>query len=246
MSPKTYIDGLSKAIEQLNDFYNDLNKQKYWVLNERTALHINVGVKGDVKWNILKGLLYLSDYEREEKAEKGKMPYVFKDIEWRLDNRHAGSIIDGIINSITGNMDLTIYDEDTSDEDDDYEDEDINASFRSVKNIIANKEELITNIDKLSLDNISSVEDYLNKFIIQSNRDFYIKEFGIKLTETDKNYVEYRYIGGNVAHNVMIDKIKYFCYITYLMTNSEYKRKDYLKKLYVFVDKLKTIIKKNI
>ena len=88
------------------------------------------------------------------------------------------------------------------------------------------------------------MEDYLNPFIIQANQDFYIKEFGMKLTETDKNYVEFRYVGGgNVSEQLMLEKMQYFCYITYLMTNPEFKRKEYLKKLYVFVDKLKSHLK---
>ncbi len=80
------------------------------------------------------------------------------------------------------------------------------------------------------------------------NKDFYIKEFGIKLVEIESNYVEFRYIGhtkdgtlGGVDKSLAIDKLIYCCYIVYLMTNYEYKRKDYIKRLYKFVEELKTI-----
>ena len=44
-SSKTYLKGLNECFEQLNDFYDEFEKQEFWKMNERTALHVNIGVK---------------------------------------------------------------------------------------------------------------------------------------------------------------------------------------------------------
>jgi len=57
------------------------------------------------------------------------------------------------------------------------------------------------------------------------------------LTEEDNKYVEFRHIGGpNVTEEMILEKIKYFCYVVYLMT-SDYRNKDYTRKLFSFMNK---------
>lgn len=299
LSPKTYVLGISQGIKQLEDFYNDFENQEYWYFNNRTALHINVGVTANVKWNPIKGLLLMGDYGREEKELAGRTPYVFKGIEWRYGNRFTGSLIDAIKKNLKGEMMYQYSDVETrevkvgdierdkvkSQIDDMYsqisnlkkemstkvkgekkaikqqiaEIEDKinktkpalwNYDIRNKEEIAKHPEELKANKDLLDLQNIEAFEDYFNKFLVKANKDFYIKEFGIKLTEIDKNYVEFRYVGTTIADNLggvnkqlMIDKMYYFCYIVYLMTNTDYKKKEYHKKLYKLTEEIKNYIK---
>jgi hypothetical protein len=44
------------------------------------------------------------------------------------------------------------------------------------------------------------------------------KNFGINLLNINKNYIEFRYPGGNIGREVLIDKLMYFSYI-YLETS---------------------------
>jgi hypothetical protein len=293
-SPKTYLTGISQGIEQLNDFYNDFTKQDYWVFNNRTALHINIGVTKSVDWNPIKGLLLMGDYDRETKVNT---PYVFKEIEWRYGNRFTGSLIDSIKKNLKGEMTYKYSDVKTKElkygdlERDKVKEKidllntrlkglkhmtrgkskkEIKAEITNIEAEIAslmpvlwnydirNKEAISNQIDTLKskkdlldLNDVDSFEEHFNKFLIKANTDFYIKEFGVKLSELDKNYVEFRYVGtkssddslGGVTAKTMIDKMYYFCYIVYLMTDKEYKRKDYLKKLYKLTSEIKEYIK---
>jgi hypothetical protein len=299
LSPKTYVKGISQGIKQLEDFYNDFENQDYWYFNNRTALHINVGVTSKVRWNPIKGLLLMGDYGREEKEQMGKTPYVFKGIEWRYGNRFTGSLIDAIKKNLKGEMmyqysDIESKEVKTGDIERDKVQAQIDAMYDEIKSLkaemstkskidkkavkqqiaeiedkiaktkpviwnldIRNREEIAKHPeslkqhkDLLDLKDVKAFEDYFNEFLIKANKDFYIKEFGIKLTEIDKNYVEFRYVGTTIADNLggvdkqmMIDKMYYFCYIVYLMTNDDYKKREYYKKLFKLTDEIKTYIK---
>lgn len=65
-------------------------------------------------------------------------------------------------------------------------------------------------------------------------RDGY-KNFGVNLRNLNKNYVEFRYPGGKIERSVLIEKILYFSYIYHLMTNQDFDKKEYHKKLYKFL-----------
>jgi len=92
--------------------------------------------------------------------------------------------------------------------------------------------------------NIKEIENIIQKKTIDLY-DFYgglksemacAKSFGIIFK---KNYVEFRYVGGeNVDEKIMREKLLYFCYLVYLMT-SEYRNKEYVRKLFSFINKLK-------
>lgn len=240
-SPKTYIEGINSAMKQLDDFYDDLDKQNYWEFNNRTALHVNVGVKDrNIEWNPIKGLVMMGDINRDKKT-----PFVFKGIMHRLNNRFCGSLLDSLKRSLSGELAK------------DWETTDpiarINLGFRRLKNIQKQKQTLLDNIDKLDLHNLKEFEDFFNPFLIEANYDFYIKEFGIKITEIENGYVEFRFVGGGkdeegniigIDRETIKDKLLYFCYIVYLMT-TDYKKEDYHKKVYKFVDEIKEILEKD-
>jgi hypothetical protein len=195
IKPKTYLNSISNAIEILNDFYNDLEKQSYWMFSERTGLHINIGTKDpNVEWNPIKGLLLLNDFSKRD-----NIPLVFKDMTWRMNNDFCGSLIPYI---------ETIPDEE------------------------------IQNIKSLNLHDIKSTESYLNEFIHEQVDKIGFKNLGFNITKLSYNYVEFRYAGGVIPKDILIEKVKYFCFIIYAMTNPDFKRKEYLKKLYKFIDTL--------
>jgi hypothetical protein len=232
-SPKTYLSGLNECFKQLDDFYQEFNNQHVWKMdNDRTGLHINIGVSSkNIKWNPIKGMLMMSDMNRGE-----KVPYVFKDITHRLNKMYTRSLLDAINRNLSGD----IEDETNTDDEGTL----INLKFRHKKKLAKHKDYIKRNINSLDLHNIQQTEDFLNGFLIQANKDFYIKEFGIKLIELEyePGYVEFRYVGGEVSKDLLEDKILYFCYIVYLMTNVEYKKQDYHKRLYKYVQQLRGLV----
>ena len=42
----------------------------------------------------------------------------------------------------------------------------------------------------------------------------------------------------DIPKEVLIDKVKYCAFVVYCMTNPEYKKREYTKKLYKFIDTL--------
>jgi len=235
-SSKTYLKGVEECLEQLDDFYAEFNEQDFWKMDmARTALHVNIGVnQKKVDWNPIKGLVMMGDVNRSKKT-----PFVFSDIMWRLNNRFTKSLLDGIKKNLSGEIEKDYL---TKDPDAIWD-----LEFRHRERLAKHKEYIKQNIDKLDLHNIKQVEDFINPYLIAANKDFYIKEFGVKLVEleNDPGYVEFRYVGGIVGKDLFKDKILYFCYIVYLMTNKEYKEKEYHKKLYKFVEDIKQIISTN-
>lgn len=93
---------------------------------------------------------------------------------------------------------------------------------------------------KINLSDIETSEKYITRMINITMKRFGPKHFGFNISKIKKDkYVEFRYIGGIIDEKLIVNKMLYFCYIVYLMTTPEYKRKEYLKALYKFVDNLK-------
>lgn len=217
-SPKTYIPGLEKAVQQVNDFFDEFENQPYWYFNQRTSVHFNVGIK-DGKLNPLKGLMLLSDFNRDK-----KVPFVFKGIENRLPNIHVGSMVDKLKELLGGTLDKKLH-----------------KQKRELKKLSKYKGYLQQNVDKLDLNNLPELESFLNEILLKANIDFWVKEFGLNITQYQNNYVEFRFVGDDVKREVVLEKLYYFAYITYAMS-SEYKHKEYTKALYKFVEDVKGLI----
>lgn len=219
-SPKTYVAGIKKGVIQLNDFFNEFEKQDYWYFNNRTALHFNIGIKKG-KLNPLKALILMSDVNRDTKT-----PYTFKGIEHRLPNIHVGSMLDKLKELLSGKLNR-----------------DVHANTRDFEKLDTYKGYLQENIDKLDLNNLSELESFMNDLLVKTNIDFWVKEFGLNITQYKKNYVEFRFVGGDVKREIVLEKLYYFSYLTYAMSNNEYKQKEYHKGLYKFIEELKELIK---
>ena len=101
---------------------------------------------------------------------------------------------------------------------------------------LTDKEKL--KLKSLDLHNLKEAEVVLNQFISKKVTDIGFKNLGFNITKLSNNYVEFRYAGGVLSREVLIEKVKYFAFVAYCMTNAEYKRKEYTKKLYKFIDTL--------
>ena len=185
-SPKTYIVSLNEGIKMLELFYNDFEKQKYWKMNDKTSIHINIGLtdKNHV-WNLAKGIIMLKDYDTN------KIPYVYKDMEYRQDTLFTKSLIEPV-----------------------------------KKHFIENKPEKFV---------VEEIEQIINDIVEETFKSIGTKTYAINMHNIMKyDYAEFRYIGGEVTKEIVLNKLMFFCYIVYLMT-SDYKEQDYHKKLYKFV-----------
>lgn len=84
--------------------------------------------------------------------------------------------------------------------------------------------------------NIKKFEEIFNKWIINKTSTIY-KNYGFNVKWLkDKNYIEFRYPGGDIKKDTLIDKLYYFCYITLLMTDKNLKKREYIKKLWKFTN----------
>lgn len=192
---KEYVKGLDTAIEMINDFYSDLEKQEYWKFKDSTGLHINIGSTKKVDWNPIKGLLFLNDF-----TESDYTPFTFKDMTWRMKSNYCGSLLK-VIKEI---------------------DQELKNEIKS----------------SINLNDIEGTERILNALLNKKIDQIGYKYFGFNIGKIKHNYIEFRYAGGIISKETLIEKLKYFAFITYLMSNDEYKRRDYLKKLYKFIDEL--------
>jgi len=192
-SPITYNNNIEECIELVNDFYEDFEKQNYWYMSNRTGVHINVGIKGEKEWNILKGFLMISD--------EGEQSFVFKDMTWREKSSYTRTLLPIL------------------------------------------KKEIGTDRKKVlkhtQFDDIKKMEDFFGDYILKKLEKHGYKNFGFNITRIKSyDYVEFRYPGGEITKDTLINKIYYFCYITYLMTDNNYKRREYLKRLYKFISSI--------
>lgn len=189
ISNKKYFNDINNLIEMIEDFYNDFNNQNYWILNDKTGIHINIGPKDKSNFNIIKGLLFLSDM--------GDDPFIFKNMEWRKNSKFCGSLLSSLVTD----------------------------------------KSTISKCDGLE---INQIEEILNKRLNELITEIGYKNFGVNIVPIKKfNYIEYRYPGGTIDKDTLINKVLYFTYVTYQMCHSDFERKEYIKKLYKFIDKYK-------
>lgn len=90
----------------------------------------------------------------------------------------------------------------------------------------------------LDISNLEESEEVLNKFLTKKVTQIGFKNLGFNITKLSDNYCEFRYAGGVIDREVLIEKVKYFAFVVYCMTNTEYKRKEYIKKLYKFISNI--------
>jgi len=186
-----YFNNINDLIEMIEIFYKDFSSQNYWIFNENTGIHINIGPKNTSHFNYIKGLLFLND--------NGAEPFVFKNMEWRKKSEFCKSLLE----ELSKNKEI------------------INIAQSRVKN------------NKISL-----AENLMNTELLLILRNIGYKKFGVNLTPVKRfNYVEFRYPGGEISKDTLIDKVLYFTYILYLMVNNDFDKKEYQKKLFKYTNK---------
>lgn len=84
-SHKKYLNSLTEIIQYINDFYKDFENQNYWIMTKSTGIHVNIGLKENKDWNVLKGVVMISD--------DGKGSFIFKDMEHRIKSLYSKSYI---------------------------------------------------------------------------------------------------------------------------------------------------------
>jgi hypothetical protein len=180
-------------------FFEDFEKQDYWLMTKKTSIHINIGInKENVDWNITKGAILLKDWKKDDEDD---LPFTFYDIPDRVESGFNTSFLNRLTDT--------------------------------------------TDWKKVKLDNIKEIEKLFESLFWYLYEEHGDKCFGFNIKHIEKhNYVEFRYVGGTLDYDIMKEKTLYFAHIVYAMTNYEYKRKDYLKKLYKYVDWLKDEYKK--
>jgi hypothetical protein len=132
-----------------------------------------------------------------------KIPYIFKNNESRIGNKYCKSLRYEITKIINNNLN--------------------ELKYKDLKNIL----------NKLKLNSdLSSIETIFNDLFYKFIQLYGEKNIGFNINKIiEKNYIEYRYTGGlNINKDILINKLYYYCYITYLML-SDYKQKKYMNKL---------------
>ena len=104
-----------------------------------------------------------------------------------------------------------------------------------LKDLTEKEKSILKSID---IHNLEESEEILNPFLTKKIDKIGFKNLGFNITKLSDNYCEFRYTGGEISKDVLIEKVKYFAFVVYCMTNPEYKRKEYIKKLYKFIDTL--------
>lgn len=107
---------------------------------------------------------------------------------------------------------------------------------RSLKSKLRGDSELTVISNKLlSEGDISKLEEILNDKLIEEIKKSGFKNFGVNLLNISlNNYVEFRYPGGEISKETLLEKIDYFTYLTKVMIDQRFERELYLKKLYKF------------
>lgn len=93
---------------------------------------------------------------------------------------------------------------------------------------------------ELNSGDFEEMERYLH-FKIKELYNFYTPKMFSMILKNSKqsDFLEFKYTGKeNMKFEILKDKLKYFCYVVYLM-NSEYREKEYHKKLSKFKEKVK-------
>jgi len=217
MENPPYIKGLQEALDFLELFFEDFEKQDNFYMDGRTGLHTNVGYLEDEgelnkNYNLMKALLFLN----RDFATKG--------FESRRGSSWAGSVKRIAIEEITTQISREIAGE--------YKDQE-SISPTGISTIIKNF--VAKDFDKLDK-TLSNVIEYSVRHHGGKNLGFNIKYID------NRGYVEFRYPGsGTLNYEIMKNTTLYYAHIIKVATDPEYKKSEYIKKLIGFINNLKHV-----
>jgi len=224
LSNKTYFGNIDELINCIHDFYNDYDLSPNVIdyklkkvkgsdtkdvkLNRHFSFKKSTGIHINLGFkdkNTELNLIKGLLFLDDLSKGDGHIPYVFKGIEKRVKSKYVGSLKPVLLN----NRDL------------------INESLTLLKeNKIEDCEILLNSHLMKILTNQTPYDKY----------QFTYKNFGLNIIPLEKyKYIEFRYMGDQIGEEVLEDKIYYFAYIMWCMSQVDMDREEYLKKLYKFL-----------
>ncbi len=205
-----YITGLDAALEYLNDFFEEYNKQSFFRFDDTTGLHTNIGMVTEDgeevdKYNFFKALMFLN--HTFATAGVGFPSREFS--RWTGDLK--GPALQNIANYI----------------------KDYSGQGRSAES----KKDFM--LDYLK-DNFEELEDLLNASISRTANSIGPKGLGFNIVYTpSRNYIEFRYPGKTEpTPETMKKALEYYAFIIKAATDPKFKRKEYIKDLIGFINSI--------
>ena len=209
----TYLLGMDSAMEFLDDFFADFDKQDNFYFGQETGLHTNIGMEIlSKRFNTFKALLFLSEEERPGKT--GEIPFAYKGIESRYNEQKWSAP-----RKNKTFLYIKKYLEDAPDTS--------GGRFRESL-AVAYKE-----------NNVALMNQLLSSIVDMHTINLYVKNYGLNLHYIrDRGYIEFRYPGHIIKKETLKNLTLYYGHIVKCALDPEYKKEEYAKKLYGFVEGL--------
>jgi len=205
-----YMTGLDTALEYLNDFFEEYDKQDFFRLDDNTGLHTNIGMVTEDgeevdKYNFFKALMFLN--HTFATAGVGFPSREF--------SRWTGDLKDPALQNIANYI------------------KNYSGQGRSAES----KKDFM--LDYLK-DNFEELEDLLNASITRTANSIGPKSLGFNIVYTpSRNYIEFRYPGKtDPTPETMKKALEYYAFIIKAATDPKFKRKEYIKDLIGFINSI--------
>jgi len=207
-----YMVGLDAAIEYLEDFFEEYDNQSYFSMTTKTGLHTNVGYLNDEGEPVDNYNLF-----------KGLMfinhTYATKGVGFpsREYNRWAGDLKKPAIKNIQSFLEK--------------------LPEKSKHERVITKDQFMK---KYLSRNFNELSDILSSRVLDQAQKEGTKSIGFNVNYTpSRNYIEFRY-PGETDPNVesMTKALKYYAFVVKAAADENFKKKDYLKDLIGFINKL--------
>jgi hypothetical protein len=208
-----YLLGMDNALTFLDTFFSDFNNQKNFSFSKATGLHTNIGMELPYKkFNTFKALLFLG--EEEDPRKKDKTPFAYKGIESRYLDKRWSSPRKSLTFDFIRNRLLRS---------DEKYDLDLKETLKT-----AYKEQDFSVLNAVLTSYVNLHTNYLG-----------VKKYGLNLHYiNDRGYIEFRYPGHKVSAETLKNLTLYYGHIVRCALDPEYKKEEYIKKLYSFVGDL--------
>ena len=205
-----YITGLDAALEYLNDFFDEYEKQDFFTFDDTTGLHTNIGMLTEEgaevdRYNFFKALMFLNHTFATTGVGFPSREY----------SRWTGDLKKPALENIANYI------------------KDYSGQGRSAES----KKDFIKDYLK---DNFEELEDLLNANISRTADSIGPKGLGFNIVYTpSRNYIEFRYPGKeDPTPETMKKALEYYAFIIKAATDPTFKRKEYIKDLVGFINSI--------
>jgi hypothetical protein len=205
-----YITGFDAALEYLNDFFDEYEKQDFFTFDDTTGLHTNIGMLTEEgaevdRYNFFKALMFLNHTFATTGVGFPSREY----------SRWTGDLKKPALENIANYI------------------KDYSGQGRSAES----KKDFIKDYLK---DNFEELEDLLNANISRTADSIGPKGLGFNIVYTpSRNYIEFRYPGKeDPTPETMKKALEYYAFIIKAATDPTFKRKEYIKDLVGFINSI--------